>query len=91
MRTAIPILDAYNAAYWPIYMGKAYVEAEFVKLRDAIAKIESFLVANKKEGSPFSMGTANPTQLDVHIYTHLERLFMLKDTLMDFVYQGVNP
>lgn len=24
MRTAIPLLDAYNAAWWPIYMKKLY-------------------------------------------------------------------
>jgi glutathione S-transferase len=36
MRLGINLLDGYSQAFYPIYMKKAYDEADFVKLRDAI-------------------------------------------------------
>lgn len=90
MRAGILLVDAYGPVYYPIYMKKAYDEAIFTKVREVIGKIESFIAANKKEGSAFALGTKNPTQLDVHIYTHLGRHFQLEGTKMDFVFAGTH-
>lgn len=87
IRIGTVLLDGYNQAYFPIYFKKTYDEADFVKLRDAIQKIESFLATNAKEGSSFALGTANPNQLDVHIYTHLERVRMLKGSEMHWIWE----
>ena len=36
--------------------------------------MEDFLVKNAKDGSPFALGTENPTQLDIHFYPVIARL-----------------
>ncbi|TNV76543.1 hypothetical protein FGO68_gene7124 [Halteria grandinella] len=87
VRAGSLLLDGFNAAYFPIYLKKTYDEADFVKLRDSIQKIENFLSAHAKEGSPFALGTPAPNQLDTHIYAHLERLAMLKDSGLHWVWE----
>lgn len=77
MRVAVNLVDNFNGAWYPIYMKKGYVEADFKNLQEKLQKIEDFIKTHGKEGSPFAMGTANPTQLDVHLYVHIERLLMI--------------
>lgn len=44
MRIAIPLLDSYNQAWFPVYLKKAITEEEAKKLKDVIQKIEDFIV-----------------------------------------------
>jgi glutathione S-transferase len=81
MRVAINLIDPLNAAWYPIYFKKSIDEADVKNLHEKMQKIEDFIAANKKEGSPFAMGTENPTQLDAHLYVHLERINMMKGTV----------
>ena len=78
MRIAINLVENLNSVWYPIYFKKAYDEADFKNLKEKLQKIEDFIAANANEGSPFAQGTPNPTQLDVHIYAHVERLRMLQ-------------
>jgi glutathione S-transferase len=92
MRLAIPLVEAFNGAWYPIYMKKGYGEEEFKALHEKLQKLEEFVVANNKsETSPFAMGTENPTQLDFHIYVHVERVNMLKGSVFhDSIWSHVN-
>lgn len=78
MRLGIALTDAYGSAYFPIYMKKQTNEEEAKPVRAATQKIEDFIAANGKEGSPFALGTENPTQVDVHFYAHLVRVQMME-------------
>ena len=40
--------------------------------------MEDFIAANGKDGSPYALGTENPTQVDVHFYVHLVRIQMME-------------
>jgi glutathione S-transferase len=44
-------------------------------------------VANAAREGPFAFGSEDPTQLDVHVYAHLERLAMMKDTAMNWLWE----
>ena len=81
MRIAINYVDSLNGVWYPIYFKKTYDEADFKNLREKMQKIEDFIAANGSEASPFAQGTPNPTQLDIHIYTHIERLNMIKGSV----------
>ena len=81
MRAAINLVDNINGAWYPIYMKKAYEEADFKVLQEKFQKVEEFIVKHGSDSSPFAMGTKNPTQLDVHIYAHVERINMLKGSV----------
>lgn len=78
MRLGIALTDAFGAAYFPIYLKKQTNEEESKPLRAVIQKMEDFIAANGKEGSPFALGTENPTQVDVHFYAHLVRVQMME-------------
>ena len=80
MRLAIPIADELWV-YYPLTMKKAADEEQFKKVIDALQKVENLLIANGKEGSPFALGTENPTQLDVHLFVTLLRIYMIKDSV----------
>lgn len=91
MRIAVALVEAMNGAWWPIYMKKAYIIEDFNALKEKFQKIEDFIVANNKsETSPFAQGTENPTQLDAHIYVHIERINMIKGTsLNDIIWENI--
>lgn len=61
VRLGTALVDAFNGAWWPIYMKKAYDEADFKALKEKLQKIEDFIASHGKQGSPFALGTANPT------------------------------
>ena len=89
MRIAIAQVDGLNAAYYPILMKKAGNEDDYKKLIAAIQKIEDFIAANHGE-SPFAQGTENPTQLDIHYYTHLVRIRMNKGSALNDLFAPIN-
>lgn len=78
MRLGIALTDAFGSAYFPIYLKKQTNEEEAKPLRAIIQKMEDFIAQNGKEGSPFALGTENPTQVDVHFYAHLVRMQMME-------------
>lgn len=43
--------------------------------------MEDFLREHAKEGSPFALGTENPTQLDIHFYPVLARIEYFRDSV----------
>jgi glutathione S-transferase len=91
MRIAFPLSDQLMGAFYPIVMKKSYDEEQFKKLRDTLQKVEDFLVANGKEGSPFALGTENPTQLDIHVYVVLSRIEMFRGSVWnDAFWANVN-
>ena len=80
MRLAFPLMDAINGAWFPIYMKKSYDEELFKKLHEALQKVEDYLASNATDSKPFALGTEHPTQLDAHLYVHLIRIAMIKDS-----------
>ena len=65
-----------------MYFKKSSNEAGIKLLQEKLQKIEDFIKANNKnlDKSSFVQGTENPTQLDAHIYVHVERIRMTKDS-----------
>jgi len=81
MRIGTNLVDALNGAWFPLYMKKSFPAEEFKPIIEKLQKIEDFIKANGNEASPFALGTENPTQLDAHIYTHVERLNMMNGSV----------
>jgi glutathione S-transferase len=46
-----------------------------------LKEIETFLSQNVTPYSPFFLGTANPTQLDIHMYACLSRPYFSKNSV----------
>ena len=91
MRLAIPILEATGQAYFPIFMRKSGTDEEFKNLNSKYEKLEEFLVQNANDKSPFAMATENPTQLDFHIFAHVERMAMMKNSVLhDSIWARLN-
>ena len=90
MRLGINLTDAFGAAYFPIYLKKQTNAEEVKPLRAVLQKMEDFIAANSKEGSPFVMGTENPTQIDVHFFAHLVRIQMMEGSAFnDTIYEHI--
>ena len=83
MRLGTAHVEAVGGAWYAIVVKKAYVEEDFKNVREKLQKIEDFIGTHGNESSPFALGTENPTQLDVHIYVHVERIRMFKDSAYD--------
>ncbi|TNV76667.1 hypothetical protein FGO68_gene10363 [Halteria grandinella] len=86
MRIAVLNIDAYIPAYYGILIKRVYDEADFVKLRGIIQKLEDIIASNAGT-PPYALGTKNPTQLDAHIFPLLERHNSLKDTALHWVWE----
>ncbi len=79
-RLGYSLIDGLNGAWYPMFFKKSSDEAGIKLLQEKLQKIEDFIKANNKnqDKSPFVQGTENPTQLDAHIYVHVERINMMK-------------
>ena len=86
MRLGFAVSDAAWMSQFPLYYSKKTTEEEAKPIKEKIQKIEDFLAANGKEGSPYALGTENPTQLDVHFYTHFVRFEMMENSAFQEIF-----
>ena len=81
LRISIAIAEQLLPAFYALVMKKEFDEGQMKTLREKLEKAENFLEANHKEGSNFSLGTENPTQLDIHFYVTLSRIEFLRGSV----------
>ena len=86
MRLASALSDASMMTSFPLYLKKKTTEEEAKAIKEKIQKIEHFIAANGKECSPYALGTENPTQLDVHFYTHFVRFEMMENSAFQEIF-----
>lgn len=61
LRMAIPMAEAIMSAWFPIMMKRHGTEEDFNNVKDKLQKLEDYIAKNGSDGSPFAMGTENPT------------------------------
>ena len=83
LRMLAPIPESFFGAWFPIYMKKAAVEPELSKLLEALQKQDDLIAKHGSDSSPYVLGTDKPTQLDVHLFAGVSRVYYLKGSAME--------
>ena len=83
LRMISPIAEAFFGNWYPIYMRKAYDEAEYAKLNEAFKKLEDLIEKHGSTTSPYALGTPKPTQIDVHIFSGVTRVLYVQGSALD--------
>jgi hypothetical protein len=75
MRLAIPMAESLFSAFITIFMKKQFDETLNKTAKDRLQEVEDFLAKHGNLSvSAFALGTADPTQLDLHLYVSLARI-----------------
>eukprot|EP00347_Sterkiella_histriomuscorum_P017638 403348572 len=81
LRLAIPLSEQLFSAFYTMFMKKTFDEQDTKNIKAKLQAMEDFLAQNAKEGSPFALGTENPTQLDIHFYPVIARIEYFRDSV----------
>ncbi|TNV76451.1 hypothetical protein FGO68_gene12864 [Halteria grandinella] len=80
LRMSIPLAESLFSAWIAVLSLRTYSEPEMKIFNAKLKEIESFLKDNSITAQ-FFLGTANPTQLDIHMYACLSRPYFTKNSV----------